>query len=308
MRVVLYLTHEPAPPLDVFVENLWSFSDAPPHARERIVPNGTFELVINLDEDEIRVYESIEAVHFRRYRGAVVSGAFRRSFVVDTREHASIIGVHFKPGGAYPFLGARADDLAGGHVELEAIWPPRDVDRLRERLCACVTAERRFRLLEEALLARLGRPVRRWGAVGVALDLLSRRNASVTEVAERVGLSHRRFIEVFSAEVGMTPKLFVRVRRFQQALALAKRRAEPTWAQLALSCGYFDQSHLIRDFLEFAAITPAQYARHRSERVKDGHVALLGPGSNFSNTQASIGRRVNAGGSDAFHTRERSKA
>jgi hypothetical protein len=113
-----YLTRKPAPPLDALVENLWSLADAPAHARERIVPSGTFELVVNLDEDDIR-----GAV--RRHAGAVVSGAFTRSFVVDTREHASLVGVHFKPGGARAFLGARADELTDAHVELAALWSQR---------------------------------------------------------------------------------------------------------------------------------------------------------------------------------------
>jgi AraC-like DNA-binding protein len=66
----------------------------------------------------------------------------------------------------------------------------------------------------------------------------------------------------------------LRVRRFQCALALAGTPGAPPWGQIALACGYFDQSHLIRDFLEFAEVSPADYARQRSQRVKDGHMAL----------------------------------
>jgi hypothetical protein len=72
-------------------------------------------------------------------------------------------------------------------------------------------------------------------------------------------------------EVGMTPKLFLRIQRFQRALAKIGCLDR---AQVALACGYFDQSHLIRDFSEFAGITPAEYARFRNDRVKRDHIAL----------------------------------
>jgi AraC-like DNA-binding protein len=273
-HAMLSLSHVPSPPLGELVESLWLFSDAPGHARERIVPSGTIELVVNLHEDEIRIYDDAETDRCRRFPGAVVSGAYRRSFVIDTREHASIIGVHFKPGGAYPFLGCRADELADAHVDLEALWG-RAARELRERLCGAATAAERLRRLEEALIAH-----RRGGAepradVRFAVDALDRGGTSVAAITERVGLSHRRFIEVFSAEVGMTPKLFGRVRRLQRALALSDGDHAPDWTEIALACGYCDQAHLIRDSVELSGFTPVDHRRRRSDRVKQNHVALV---------------------------------
>jgi hypothetical protein len=59
---------------DDFVERLWLFSDAPPHSKERIVPSGTVELVINLHEDAVRIYDSAQPHCCKRFSGAVVSG------------------------------------------------------------------------------------------------------------------------------------------------------------------------------------------------------------------------------------------
>src|SRR5262245_26206468 len=74
---MLYRTYPTALPLAEFVEYLWLFGDRPPHSRERIVPTGTLELVINLREDEIRIYDAAAADRCRRLSGAVVSGAYR---------------------------------------------------------------------------------------------------------------------------------------------------------------------------------------------------------------------------------------
>src|SRR5688572_22765902 len=117
-----YIEREPTAALSGWVDKLWCLSDAPCHARERIVPSGTLELVINLYEDEIRIYDTVDAPHCRRLSGAVVSGAYDRFFVIDTREHASVIGVHFTPGGAAPFIGLPAGALANTHVDLETLW------------------------------------------------------------------------------------------------------------------------------------------------------------------------------------------
>lgn len=270
---MIFRFHKPAAPLGEFVEHFWYCSDIPSHRRERILPTGTIELVINLREDEVRIFDSAESDCCVRYSGAVVSGAYRGCLTVDPMQHASMIGVHFSPGGAFPFLGAPADRLTDLHLDLERLWGP-IAGELRERLCAAATVEQRFALLEAMLVSRLRQRPERHSAVPVALDLFEQTGgaASVHEVARRVGLSQRRFIQVFSAEVGLTPKLYGRVRRFRKASDLARTADAPDWAQIAVDCGYFDQSHLIRDFQAFAGLTPGNYFRSAVARVMPNHV------------------------------------
>jgi len=272
---MFYRSYTPAPPLSDFVDRFWLCSDAPPHRRERILPSGTIELVVNLREDEIRIYDPTHPDRCTRMSGAILSGAYSRFFVIDPLQHASILGVHFKPGGAFPFLGAPAGELADTHIDIETLWGPPAVE-LRERLCAAPTPAERFSLMENALLSRLRHPPEHHGAVPAALDAFEPGGAEVRvrDVARRVGLSQRRFIQVFAAEVGMTPKLYCRVRRFQRARALARKT--PNWARVAVDCGYFDQSHLIRDFLAFSGLTPADYIRRQSEDVLPNHVPQTG--------------------------------
>ena len=64
---------------------------------------------------------------------------------------------------------------------------------------------------------------------------------------------------MFTTEVGLAPKLFGRVQRFQHAADLSQHAAKVDWAQLAFECGYFDQSHLIHEFVEFSGVSPADY-------------------------------------------------
>jgi AraC-like DNA-binding protein len=268
---MLYEAHIPAAPLLGRVEYLWALRDAPAHARERILPSGTVELVVNLDDDEFRIYDRADPTRPRRFPGAIVSGAYRSYFVIDTREHASVIGVHFRPAGASALLGLPAGELADAHVALESLWG-RSAVELADRLRAARGAVERFRLLEAALLARLPRADTGHRAVPLALAELERDGGHVREIAARLGLSHRRLIEVFRREIGMTPKRFARVRRFRRALA-AMRGAPVDWAGLAAAHGYCDQSHLIRDVMAFSGFSPVDL-RRRSERVKEHHAAL----------------------------------
>jgi hypothetical protein len=111
--------YKPKPPLSKFVDNLWLYEGYEPEQKApRILPTGTLELVINLRQNELRFYDAERPESCSRLSGAVVSGAFGRGFEPDTVE-GFIMGVHFKPGGAFPFLGLPAGDLADTHVDLE---------------------------------------------------------------------------------------------------------------------------------------------------------------------------------------------
>ena len=173
LPAVHYICHTPTRPLGDFVERFWSLSDAPAHSKERIAPSGTSGLLINLHENELRIYDPVKPERCKRFSGAVVSGTFSGPFVIDTRELVSVIGVHFRPGGAFPFLGTPASELADAHVDLDALWGTSAIE-LRERLCVAKTPAERFKLLEKVLVAHLFRPLERHYAVRFALDTFGR--------------------------------------------------------------------------------------------------------------------------------------
>jgi AraC-like DNA-binding protein len=279
---MLFRSYIPRTPLCEFVDDFWLYEDYEgEHLHERILPSGTFEMVFNLQEDELRIYGPSNQKEYRRFAGALISGPYAGSFMSDTAEEAALLGVHFKPGGAPAVLGLPAGEFINTHVDLRTIWGP-VATVLRERLCALSEPIERFLLLEQALLERLASPVGHHGAVRVGVDMLMRTQGRtmVRDVARVVDLSQRRFIEVFTAEVGLTPKLFGRVQRFQHAVASSRNPTRVDWARLAIECGYFDQSHLIHEFVEFSGATPTGYwsrqnqLDHAGVHVKRHHLPL----------------------------------
>jgi AraC-like DNA-binding protein len=256
-----FSSRQPTTALAGFVDNFWLYEGYEgEHSNERILPTGTLELVINLRENELRIYDAEQSETCSRYSGSVVSGAYGKGFVSDSEEEAFIIGVHFKPGGAFPFIGLPADELADAHADLETLWG-HSAKLLREQLCEASTAAQRFHLLETALIEHLFHPIEHHYAVATALDVMEQPGgASVRAIAKDIGLSQRRFAQLFKREVGVTPKLFSRIQRFQRVRSVIHQEpASVDWATVAIECGYFDQSHLIREFVEFSGISPAAY-------------------------------------------------
>ena len=188
-------------------------------------------------------------------------------------------GVAFKPGGTVPFMRMPAHEASDADVPLESLWGRRRPTALRERLLESDSIDATLDALE-AVLHEMWRPPGLHPAVNFALAAFDRAPSTTTiaAVTDAIGLSAKRFIERFKIEVGLTPKRYCRVRRFQRALALANRGRRVDWTGVALDCGYFDQAHFIHDFRSFAGLTPTEYLAARTSF--QNHVKFLqsGPG------------------------------
>ncbi len=256
-----YLRYTPRPPLSALVGCLWYSEGAPrTHARERLLPNGQPALIFNLRDDAIRIYDAQDVARYESYSQAVLSGARSNCFVIDTAQQERVVGVQFLPGGAFPFFRMPASEAENLSIDLADLWPGR-TSEIRERLLAASSVESILATLECCLLEQLVRPPELHPAVAYALKRFMQPSpaGSIAEVTDRIGVSPRRFIELFRREVGLTPKVFCRVRRFQRVLETIHRKEDAEWAQIALACGYYDQAHFIHDFQSFSGLTPSGY-------------------------------------------------
>lgn len=240
---------------------LWHYEGyTPPHELERVLPSGTLELIVNLRNDELRIYDSGIPGRWRTYRGALLSGVQTGFTVINTAQQERIMGVHFRPGGAFSLFGIPVDLFCDNHVPLDALWGS-GADEILERLALASSGDERLRVLETALLCRVRSVNGIHPAIRQALTVFERQPdpASIGHVAGDAGLSARRFIELFRRYVGVTPKLYCRIRRFQRAVSGLHRARQLDGSDFALRHGYYDQSHFIRDFREFSGLTPSAY-------------------------------------------------
>jgi AraC-like DNA-binding protein len=248
-----------------FVEFFWFFEDlAVDHSMEKLVPNAAMELIVDLTPTPKKLYDNKDLKRYRECRKAWVSGMQREYIIIGPEVGSSLIGVHFRTGGASPFFPFPVSELASEVVELDLIWT-REILGLRDHLLEAWTVDEKFDVLECFLLAKAQARLNGDRAVHVAVGQLRHSPASpVRSVADHLGLSQKQLISLFDSHVGCSPKVTARIFRFQQALHSIHRSGEQDWAELALAHGYYDQSHLIHEFQHFAGLTPAEYARKRS--------------------------------------------
>lgn len=230
-----------------------------PHAREHSLPTGAMHLVVRLDGPPLRIYADADDRIGTAFASATVGGARAGYCIKDTAHPAASVGAVLRPGAALALLGVSAAELEGRHVSLRDLWGE-DAERLYQRLAATEGAQARQALFERALTERL-RPARALHPQLVwALRCFERGAVEVGDIARADGRSHRHFIAAFHEAAGLTPKRYARVLRFKRLLAALAATPRPEWARLALEAGYCDQSHLIREFREFAGVTPSEYS------------------------------------------------
>ena len=269
-----FVARRPRPPLDRCVELVWTVWGAPgPHRLERVLPTGTGQVIINLAEDRTRGYDEDRGLACCTGPGALIAGPRTRYTVIDSEEQWNVVGACLAPAGLPLLVAPPASDLAEGDVALGDVWRARDVARLREQLLEALTAADRLDIFEATLLHRQ----RIWDphpVVAFALDSFSRHPAiaRVDAVVDASGFSARYLIERFKAQVGLAPKRFCRVRRFQLALRRSQHGDED-WSALAADCGFFDQAHLINEFQAFAGVSPTTYLDRRT--AHQNHVTFL---------------------------------
>src|SRR5579864_176919 len=205
-------SYAPSAPLWHFVSQFWHYENyVLAHNWERIMPSCKAALLINLDEDELRWRRMDGTVN--RIRGFAISGPQPEPFEIDIRQQRFIMGVAFHGCGAASLLRIPGYEIAGAHVGLDDVFG-HEATLLHERLIEAGSAAARFRILEEWLLPKAMAHDRPCVPIVHALSLVER--MPVSTVVDQLGISPKRLIQAFRDEVGLPPKLYCRVRRFER--------------------------------------------------------------------------------------------
>lgn len=256
-----YEEFRPEPSLAPFIHCYWFLSEPDaahtPGALQPIVPDGRMELVVNLAD---RFHRHHRAGSIERQPASLFAGQITRSILVQPTGTIDLVGVRFRPAGAASILPLPPAELRE-HLVDSAILRPDMIRDLPDRLHVARDVPARLRTLNRHF-ARL-RP--RWTGpdpgLEAALDRIihSHGRLRIGALAAYLGMSRRTLERRFDAGVGMTPKLFARITRFQHAFRQIQQTGPGTFSHVAHRCGYFDQAHLIRDFHDFAGTSPSRF-------------------------------------------------
>ncbi|MGI5162906.1 helix-turn-helix domain-containing protein [Spirillospora sp. CA-253888] len=258
-------TAPPHPALRPFLRSYDGYrEDVAAPSRVRTLPSRTTVVIVNLGPP---MYLEVPGDR----SGGVSYGSFATGLYDGPGLYAHPGGqrgvqLDLTPLGAYTLLGVPQGELANSAACLTDLLGP-GAAALVERLDAAPCWEARFALLDRFLLDRLERGPVPDPEVARAWDLLSRGagRVPVAELAAEVGWSRRHLACRFRAQVGLSPKVTARVLRFDRAVGLLTRGAPPR-AELALTCGYYDQAHLNREFRALAGCTPTELLAEHGER------------------------------------------
>jgi AraC-like DNA-binding protein len=251
-----YREIKPRQSLRGFVECYWTLEGDGKDTSltaEPILPDGCVELILNCDEPFLEIKDNGERLkqpmHF-------VVGQMTRPLTITPTGTVHLIGIRFHPGGTMPFFKQPIYEITNRTIELV------DVDstlarQLADALSSSGSWARRINAIELCLAQRIQTFTGDDRLVPLTANII-RLNGRVRidSLAGAAGVSGRQLERRFLQEVGIGPKLFCRILRFQQVFR-AVAEDSTSWADIALTCGYYDQAHLIRDFHEFAHQTPA---------------------------------------------------
>jgi AraC-like DNA-binding protein len=269
---MIYLEHIPAAPLNTCIRSLW-YARMPQasHSRERILPTGRVQIILNLARDFL--LDCPEGAEPSRQSPSLIVGARSVYEIIDTSDMADLIGIVFEPGGFPPFVGDCADLFSNRSVDLGCVWG-NAAPSLRDRLRELATPQARLHSLEQFLLLKFNDRMTRHPVVNFALSRFRRAPgmATVHEVARSTGWSERRFSQIFREQVGFSPKVFARIVRFQRAVQQLHNGIDLPWAELALDCGFYDQSHFANEFRAFSGIDATTYSA--GARPWANHIAV----------------------------------
>jgi AraC-like DNA-binding protein len=233
---------------------------------ERLLPDGTVEIVIDLRGEPKKLFRRDDYARHQAFKRSWISGKQSRYIVIESAPDSSMIGVHFKPGGTYPILGCPVSEITDQVIELDLVWGSA-VNSLRDQIIEAPDVDRKFAILESFLLARCNAIPKTIGRVEYAIDQLLRspHGMAMRDLAARIGITPKHLIGQFHKYVGLNPRSFGRICRFQNTLGFIDTGRNLRWAEVAVACGYYDQPHFNREFQHFAGLSPSSYLADKAE-------------------------------------------
>lgn len=263
---MIFETYEPSGPIDALVESIFYFKDfEPDHSIERVVPTGHVYAIFELDGIERHTFDNETLEPNASFRSAWVSGVHRNYISISAHQHSEMFVIQFKAYGACPFLhlpmSQVADTVVAGSDILDG-----ELLGLREELITATSSAEKFALAVAWLESRYDEKLVAPKSIVDVVELLQAEPASkLTEVVGRYTSTQKHLISQFKKYIGVTPKHYQRVLRFNDVFNQMQNDQFLSWSDIAHLCGYADQSHFIREFRNFSGFNPESYLKEDFE-------------------------------------------
>lgn len=167
-----------------------------------------------------------------------------------------IISVGFLPGGMHRLLGLPMQEMLDKPFDA-TLFLGKEIEDVNEQLSEAKDFNKMIEIIQSYLLQKVNN-LKRLLPVDLVISrmLQKRRLLSVDQLAQEACVSTRQLERQFKERIGLPPKLFTRLLRFSRAWYIREKDSEISWLEIAYTCGYADQMHMIRDFKDFVGVTP----------------------------------------------------
>ncbi len=259
LRSIIY----PELNLNDYLQLFWAVNEAHKNLEEHVMPLGRMELLY-VEKPYMHISESGE---IRELKGWVLMGQRTKVTGIRSIDSINIFGLRFRPWGLYNLIKIPLHEFKDTVISLSEISPKltKELDEAIEDSCS---NPQRCKNLQKFLLNKLatdkpaGMPV-----IKYTLDVIrSADRFSVLKHAESTGISHKNLNRSFKKFTGLTIKEYHKIFRLRKTLNFLSGGIIPNWAELAASNGFFDQSHLIKEFKDYSGCTPIEYLFKRNTR------------------------------------------
>ncbi|MBC9934499.1 helix-turn-helix domain-containing protein [Chitinophaga qingshengii] len=258
---MIYREFAPHPQLAPYVECYWKAdADRPPFREEEsLIPDGTIELMFNFGDNYARIKDGAR----QPVKGSHVIGIRQHALRISQTHHQHVFSVRFRLGGAYPLFHIPTYLLANDFWSLPDILG-KDYTYLEERLYEAATDEQRVAVADRFLLDRLqfGDQTHRF-LQQCTTWMLQQENVTIADTCNAFGVSYKVLERRFSQAAGLTPIELLKIRRFNKAILAMYSCRYASLTAIAYSCGFYDQSHFIREFKQLSGTTPRHFLQEQ---------------------------------------------
>jgi AraC-like DNA-binding protein len=254
-------THKISSPLDKYIESIFYFKDyVSEHNMERVVPTGNIFLLLELDGFERMTFNN-DLQPTGHFKNTWVSGMQKKYLSISVHQHSEMLGIQFKPTGAYPFFKIPINQLNDSVRQSETYFGD-SVTNLRNKVTQIKDITKKFTVVEQWLLERLDeKKAPPQEIADVVLKLQSQPFAKHNELLSDYSKTRKNLINQFKKYCGLTPKVLHRIFRFNTLLANMNQKNDIVWTDIIYETGYADQAHFIKEFQEFSGFNPSEFIK-----------------------------------------------
>lgn len=262
-----YRQFNPSELLQPYVDSYWFLEDEVPNSKQmldRVVPTVRYGLIFTYcgQSESKQSYQN----NFSVNPSGIFASVTHYPVFVKSQGKRGVFGVRLKPHTVKMLLKIPAVEVANHTLAIQDVLGA-EGKVLSEQIMNASGPEERIRLVESFLAFRLLRASKHENeAVKYAIWKIRQNlgNIPLRPLAEECNVSERQLQRLFLQHVGVSPKFFARTVRINHVFDLLKITNDRLWHDIVFHCGYFDQSHFIKEFKEFSGVTPEVFFRSTS--------------------------------------------